>query len=296
MDREGKPAAGAYVWAAKIGFMEPQEVREATADGSGAFVVEAGDGMWVVFAVRGDEGGRSGWESIAKVEDGKDPAPVTVRLRPPSRLRGRLLDAETGRPITKGRFCLNDGRRLEVDVRGRFEARGLEMTNHEAYPLCPGYERRRILFDTTGRPDAELELKVPRAGKVVGRVVDQEGKPIAGAVVGLRTSGNILSGSALWERCGEDGRFVYDGRPLGRAGRLAARAPGYQDQEREDVVALDPSSATEFHFTLRPDTTRGKDVAAKTAVPASDRRVVSGSVVGPGGKPVASATVRAGGC
>ena len=98
-------------------------------------------------------------------------------------------------------------------------------------------------------------MKLPRAGKVVGRVVDEDGKPIAGATVGLRTSGSIFSGSALWENVREDGRFSYDGKPLGRTGRLSARAPGYQDQEREDVVALDASSPArvQLHPPARPD-------------------------------------------
>ena len=124
VDREGKPAAGAKVWVAKLGFMEPLEAREATADGSGAFAIEAGPGNWGVFAVRGDEGGRAGWDSIPKVEDGKDPAPVTVRLGPPTKLKGRLLDAETGKPIAGGRFALDDARRLKIDAQGRFEAPG----------------------------------------------------------------------------------------------------------------------------------------------------------------------------
>ena len=290
IDREGKPAAGAKVWAAKLGFMELLDTREATADGSGAFAIEVGDGDWAVFALRGDEGGRGGWASIAKVGDGKKPAPVTVRLGPPTKLKGRLLDAETGEPIPGGRFALNDARRLEVDAQGRFEAPGLEPTNHEAYPLCPGYERRRILFDTTGRPDAELELKLPRAGKVVGRVLDGDGKPIAGATVGLRTSGSIFSGSALWEKCSEDGRFSYDGKPLGRTGRLSARAPGYQDQEREDVVALDASIPAEFNFTLRPDPRKGQ--VAKAVARDMNRRTVSGTIVGPEGRPVVGAVVR----
>jgi Carboxypeptidase regulatory-like domain len=290
VDREGKPAAGAKVWAAKLGFMEPDASVEATSDGSGAFAIEAGNGNWIVFALRGDEGGRAGWESIANVKDGKDPAPVTVRLKGPSRLKGRLLDAETGKPVGGGRFAMDDARRLEVDAQGRFEALGLELTHHEAYPLCPGYERKRILFDTTGRPDAELELKLPKAGKIVGRVLDVDGKPISGASVGLRTSGSIFSGSALWEKCTEDGRFSYDGKPLGRSGRLSARAPGYQDMEREDVVALDASKPTEIDFTLRPDPTKG--ASAKTAPKATNRRNVSGTIVGPDGKPVASVVVR----
>jgi protocatechuate 3,4-dioxygenase beta subunit len=290
VDREGKPAAGAHVRIAKLGFMEPLQVREATADGAGAFDVEVPAGDWVVYALRGDEGGRADWDSIAKVEGGKEPKPVAVRLGPPSKLRGRLLDAETGEPITKGQFALNDARRVELDAQGRFEARGLEMTNHEAYPLCPGYERRRILFDTTGRPDAELELKLSRGGKVVGRVTDLTGKPVAGASVGLRTSGSIFSGSALWEPCSDDGRFVYDGKPLGRTGRLSARAPGYQDQEREDIVAIDPSTPAEFNFTLRPEPARG--ALGRVVALATGRRTVSGTVVGPGGKPVATAVVR----
>lgn len=290
IDREGKPAAGAKVWAAKLGYLEPLEVHESKADDSGVFAIDAEAGGWVVFALRGDEGGRSGWNSIAKVEEGKNPASVTVRLGPPTRFKGRLLDSETGEPITKGQLALDDARRLEVDAQGRFEASGLELTHHEAYPLCPGYERKRILFDTTGRPDAELELKLPRAGKVVGRVAGADGKPIPGASVGLATSGSIFSGSALWQKCDEDGRFSYDGKPLGRTGRLTARAPGYQNQERADVIVLDAVSPTEIDFTLLPDPTLGK--AAKATPKAVDRRTVSGTVVGPDGKPVASAVVR----
>lgn len=298
VDREGKPAAGATVWAGKLGSMEPLDTREATADGSGAFVLEeVGTGRWIVFGLRGDEGGRVSWDSVPHVEEGKDPAPVTVRLGLPTRFKGRLFDAETGQPLAGGRFALDNAQQLEVDGQGRFETSGLEMTNHEAYPLCPGYERKRILFDTTGRPDAELELKLPRAGKVIGRVLDSGGKPVPGATIGLRTSGSILSGSALWERCAEDGRFSYDGKPLGRTSRIAAHAPGYQIEERDDIVALDPSNPTEANFTLQLDPTKTKTKSTNTTgkskkEAAVNRRAVSGTIVGPEGKPVAAAVVR----
>jgi hypothetical protein len=290
VDREGKRAAGAKVWIAKLGFLEPLESREATTDGSGGFSIEAGPGTWGVFALKGEEGGRVGWDSIPTVDNGKDSAPVTIQLGPPTILKGRLLDAETGKPISNGTFALDDARRLSVDAQGWFEAPGLSLTHHESYPLCPGYERKRILFDTTGRADAKLELKLSKAGKVIGRVVDEHGKPIPGATIGLRTSGSIFSGSALWERCSDDGRFSYDGKALGRTGRLSARAPGYQDVEREDVVAFDASNPVQIDFILRPDPT--KRSAAKVAAKATNRRTVSGTVVSPGGKPVASAVVR----
>ena len=291
IDRDGKPASGAKVWAAKIALSEPQETREATADASGAFAVEAGDGTWAVFALRGDEGGRVGYDAFPTVEKGKDPEPAKIRLGPPTRLKGRLLDAETGGPVPGGRFALDDGRRLEVDARGRFEVPGLEATHHEAYTVCPGYERRRFLFDTTGRPDAELELRLPRAGKVVGRVVDERGKPIAGAVVGHNTSGTIFSGSALWERCSEDGLFSYDGKPLGQTGRLSALAPGFLAQDRDDVLTLDPGAPAEVDFTLKPEPPKEAPMAKPAPLPAGLRNV-SGTVTGPDGKPLASAEVR----
>ena len=103
---------------------------------------------------------------------------MTVQLGPPTILRGRLFDAETGKPIRSGYFALDDARRLKVDADGRFECRDSPWLNHEAYPLCPGYVRKRILFDTTGHADAKLELKLAKAGKVVGRVLNGEGKPI----------------------------------------------------------------------------------------------------------------------
>ena len=39
VDREGKRAAGAKVWIAKLGFLEPLESREATTDGDRKSVV-----------------------------------------------------------------------------------------------------------------------------------------------------------------------------------------------------------------------------------------------------------------
>lgn len=115
--------------------------------------------------------------------------------------------------------------------------------NHEAYPVCPGYERKRILFDTTGRPDAESELRLPKGGKVVGRAL-----------------------------------------------RLSARAPDYQEQERPDVVVLDAATPAEVDFALLPLPSCGR--AAKPAEQPTRGRTVSGTVIGPDGKPVASALVR----
>jgi hypothetical protein len=49
----------------------------------------------------------------------------------------------------------------------------LQRGNHEAFVVAPGRVRMRVLFDTTARADTELDLPVPRAGKIVGRVTER---------------------------------------------------------------------------------------------------------------------------
>jgi protocatechuate 3,4-dioxygenase beta subunit len=228
---------------------------------------------------------------MPEVQDERDPEPVEIQLRSASRLSGRLLDAQTGRPIAGGRFALDDARVVVADDQGRFEAPGLSMGNHEAYPLCPGHERRRILFDTTLRPDAKLELRIPPAGNVVGRVTDEQGKPIPGACVGFNTSGSIFSGAALWDRCGADGRFAWEGKAFGRMTRLSAGAPGFVQQEREGLVVLDGDPPPEVNFTLKRDPA-AVGATERKAKPVAGRRDVSGTVVSPDSRPVADALVR----
>lgn len=280
VDREGKPATAAKVWATKVDRREPFETHDTTADDSGAFSIDVGQGAWAVSALRGHEGSSLGVQSVVSIEDGRDPAPMTIRLRAPSNVKGRVIDAGTGQPITKGWVLFDSVRRVDVGVDGRFEAPGLGLASHQAYPVCPSYEFKRVRFDTTSRPDAELELKLQRAGTVVGRVLDESGKPIPGATVGW---------PFLWQKCSEDGRFSAYGVPLSRGSRLSAHAPGYLDQEL-DFVVDGASTSAELQFVLRPDP--AKDPRAKASAKTADRRSVSGVVVGPDGKPVGKATVR----
>src|SRR5204862_6899612 len=139
------------------------------------------------------------------------PLVVPIRLEERGTFRGRLLEAETGKPIPGARLFLDAGLVLTTDARGRFEVGGLARKDHEGFVVAPGRLRMRVLFDTTARADTELDVPVPRGGKIVGRVTDAGGQPIAGAYVGRSTSGSYFSTNALYEPCAADGRFVYDG-------------------------------------------------------------------------------------
>jgi protocatechuate 3,4-dioxygenase beta subunit len=290
VDHAGKPAAGANVRVAKLAFREPLQTHEATTDAEGAFSIDVAPGTWGVFTRKGNEGGPATFLELSENDDGKPAEPVKLTLGPPTILKGRLLDAETGDPVKGGYVVMDDASKLPVDADGRFEAPGLEMKGHQSFAICPGYASSRLLFDTTLRPDAELEVKLNKGGSVTGRVTDAEGKPVPGALVGRGGSGNTYCGSALLRPCDENGRYVYENLPIGESLLLIARAPGYRDARdgTRRVVIENADKPVEWNLTVFPDP------AAKTAdAPKSvaDARTVSGTVIADG-KPVADAVVQ----
>src|SRR5262249_35005644 len=138
------------------------------------------------------------------------PDPFPIELEEQGAFRGRLLEAETGKPIAGGRLFLDAGLVLTTGADGRFEVGGLARHGPASVVVAPGRMGLRVLFDTTGRADTELDVPVPRAGRIVGRVTDRDGKPIHGAWVGRFTSGSFTSINGLFEACDAEGRFVYD--------------------------------------------------------------------------------------
>ncbi len=222
LDKEGKPVGGATVWTAEQFAPGPLAARETQADDSGRFALEVKPGYWYVWARFDAWAGEIDQQGVPTISPGHNAGPVTIRLRQRGWLRGRLIEAETGRPIAGGRFILDNAVELKANKLGRFELAGISPRYHEAYVVAPGRERRRILFDMTLRTAAELDLRIPRGARIFGRVTDEQGKPIPGAYVGYSTSGNAFSSTALWDRCDPDGRYAWDGKVFDRPTRLGA--------------------------------------------------------------------------
>src|SRR5262249_17756532 len=151
LDKEGKPVGGAIVWAAELYAPGPLAARETQTDDSGRFALELKPGNWYVWARYDGWAGEIDQRVIPTVVPGRDPGPGTIRLRERGWLRGRLIEAETGRPLAGGRFVIDNGVVLKANKLGRFELVGIAPRYHEAYVVAPGRERRRILFDMTLR-------------------------------------------------------------------------------------------------------------------------------------------------
>ena len=296
---EGKPAAGAIVWAAQF-HHSPLQRQETTADAKGRYTLPLEPGEWWVWARRGTQGGEAqAINRTIRIVAGQEPEARTIRLEERGKFRGQLLQAETGKPIRGGKLFIDNGLVLTADSAGRFEVGGLSRTNHEAFVVAPGRMRMRVLFDTTARAETELEVPVPRAGKIVGRVTDLDGKPIPGAYVGKSTSGSDFSINGLWMACDAQGSFEYDNSvALDQPTRLSAAAPGYVEEERDGLLVPDFDKPLQVHFRLRPRPSEHKPrakgaVVAKPQQPDEEkRRTVSGVVRGPDKKPVAGILVR----
>ena len=163
-------------------------------------------------------------------------------------------------------------------------------SRHDAYVIGAGDVRKRVLFDMSLNPDAEIVIRVAKGGKAIGRVTGNDGKPVPGALVICGHPLNF-SGDANWERCGEDGRFTWDGLATDRPAWLHATAPGYSAQDREIGTPWNGDVAPELRLALKaaPAAEAAPDQAADAQPIAPD---VTGTVNSVDGKPIVGAKVR----
>jgi hypothetical protein len=297
---DGTPAAGADVSAAGM-FVKPALRLQTTTDAKGQFRLElkplSGAERWSVCARKGRMGGEANDPyGIVAVAAGQDPAPLVIRLVERGVVRGRVLQAEDNRPIAGANLFLDSGVVLTTDDEGRFTAGGLPLGNHSLIPVTQGRVRPYILFDTSLRPDAELELHLELGRALVGRVLDERGQPIEGAYLTRSSSGTALTLNGWDEVCNVDGTFRYDGISLNRrVYELTAGAVGHESAEQAQTIARRDEPLKEFTLTLKnKHPPRAAEAPAGDEPPAAKlpRRDLRGVVTSPNDTPVAGALVR----
>jgi hypothetical protein len=290
---DGAPARGAIVWAAPLFKWTPPEPRETKTDAKGEFTLALSEGNWKVWARLEREGGETTNSSKVKVKSGVELADVTIRMERRGVFRAKLIEEETDKPIVGGKLVIDNGQVLIANESGVIETSGIELSNHESFVVAPGRARKRILFDLTARPEAELEIRAPRGGKIIGEVVSAEdGRPIPHAVVGHHTSGTTFSIMALFNFCDDKGKFEWDGVGFDLPYSLTAIASGFVPLDIENTV-VDGEPSPEVVFRLKRDpAARAAGVKNDERKPSESLRDIGGTVRGPGGKPVAKAIVR----
>ena len=311
VQQDGKPAPGAKICVATL-FHSPPLRTNVTADEQGAFRIDLAKGSTYSLAVRWQTQGADLTEALnsngkaVRISGQKLPS-QTVRLGPAGTLRGKLLRAEDGGLIAAARLFLDTGEVLTTDAHGAFTVSGLPMKDHSLIPVAQGRVRSYVLFDTTLRTDAELELRLPRGAIIKGRVTDEDGKPIPGAFLKRASSGATFTLNGWDEVCAPDGSFEYGGLSSQRLFySLQAEAPGYRGQEIKTEVD-NPMAVVELTVRLHKDAAAPKPASmdrAKVNAPATraagsqtsttklPRRTISGFVRDGDGDRIPGATVR----
>ncbi|MGB3968134.1 MAG: carboxypeptidase-like regulatory domain-containing protein [Planctomycetota bacterium] len=157
---------------------------------------------------------------------------IDLALDPGVELSGTVTDATTGKPIAGARigegWTLRKG--VESDRDGRYVMRGYgEAGQSQKVDLCcraPGYPRVSRRDIPPGEGPRRVDIALEPGVRVVGQVVDPDGKPIAKAYVAAITStGTTVPWQAT--RTAADGTFVCDGFPRGSEGVLMIRCFGH---------------------------------------------------------------------
>ena len=235
---DGKPVAGAVVWAG-----DPGAFQRTGGDGAYRLTAAAGRELGIRAAAAGYFEGGAGWP----VRAGERRAP-TLALEPALAAAGVVVD-EQGRPVAGVEIeaRIQPGSRIRTAAgwssggTGRTSASGKFRISNLAAGIAHQLKLTRAGFAPLVEnvppqpPGSELRLVLRRGKKGFGRVVDQAEKPVAGArvVLAREPSGDRMmrsfddDGSGRFAAtAGADGRFEIPDLPAGTF-QLTARGAGY---------------------------------------------------------------------
>lgn len=162
-------------------------------------------------------------------------------------LSGRVLAADTGRPVKRARIIITGGGRplsTTTDDQGRYQLGNLPAATYNVTAAKAGfvdavYGQRRALRAGTpvrladGQLLANVDFKLPRGGVITGRLGDEDGEPLARALVSVmryqyvRGERQLMAAGA--DQTDDRGEYRVFGLPPGEY-YVSATAGGLIDQ------------------------------------------------------------------
>lgn len=274
--RDGRPAPGTLV--------------RFEADGLESRWVETGDdGTFRLADLPSRRGGvvadaGEGGFAERPVNPGAGSASLALVLAPPTVLEGRTLDVATLKPVPRVRLTVQNGestRLASSGAEGRYVFRGLrpgDAVVHADESRHVGWARSGV---SLGKGEtSRLDVLLTRGAALSGRVIDEDGRPVAGAKLSVSPGKQDPFSIVLRRLTGDPGaKIVSRADGTFSASRLA---PG--ENQRLTVYHPDHEKAVLGGISLSPGGTRtGAVVTLRRGI------VVTGTVKDDEGKPVAGA-------
>lgn len=222
LDPERRPVEGAGLFRIETSSHGRSMLRLAVTDGEGRFLLSSLEPGPLSLEVHAP-GYRTLQLPSLRISDEEDPEPLEILVEPGAVLEGRVLDGR-GEPLPRAQvevFLPSSSRRFGLiltDENGHYQVDGLGPGEHRlearlwGRPFSPRRAEGRIVLGDSGIH--RLDLRMPAGAGVSGRVLDENGEPLAGAWISLVPS----SGSprhALGARSTVDGSFRVEEVPDG---------------------------------------------------------------------------------
>jgi protocatechuate 3,4-dioxygenase beta subunit len=236
----GRPVAGALVWTGEHPTSAP-----ARTDDEGRFRLLAAADETIRLSAAA-----TGFLALDRqpLPRRAGPLETTLRLRPAARLVGRVVDSR-GVPVAGASLdALPGGRTVWSRPDGRFRLSGLlPRGTYELSVSKTGFPPTREPARTgaAGEEPAPLRIVLGENQRARGRVLDREGRPVAGAELTLATQSEDLWGEEPTGVATSDARGAFELRDLA-PGRFVLHAahPGFAPTRRADIeIGSGPAAA-----------------------------------------------------
>lgn len=252
VDHDGKPIAGAHVMPIEaitvpllgdlttimgLDLLARAAESGSETDAEGHFVCHGIDGEAPFHVVAAHERHAPGIQN--DVTNGA--ADLRIVLLDTASLDATVLDDASGEPI--GEFSVALRQRMflfverdvkkqsfDAETKGRAHLAPVDAGDYSLVATADGYsEASASVHVEAGAKATVAPLRLRRAARVSGRVIDDAGRPVAGALVQRARGGladnpamAMLQGTAARTRTDESGAFVLTGLPAGKVSLLAS--------------------------------------------------------------------------
>jgi len=310
---DAKPLAGAVVRAvatAKPVAMSSIAGRRRAARAEAAKIATAttaADGTFKLDALPNDSYTvRVDAKGVAPVLAEKVPlgATLNLKMKPGLPVTGKVLDLSTQKPVAGATvralehnaeaFGLDAARQTTTAEDGTFAIADCPPGAVTLDAIAPGRAHARLedvvvkkrAEDEAPKPDANTLFLRP-GGRLAGRVVGSDGKPLAYASVSA-TAGDgailtMLRDAPRPQRTDASGRFDFDGLPAGNRWTLRARKPGLADGEAAPIALEAGTDRSDLEIKLESGATLTFRLATADDVGVTDAELALRPAAAPGG-------------